>query len=206
MDSRTPDLATIRQKLTQHQPQLLPADRGHAAVSMILRDEQSGPEVLFIVRAKHDRDPWSGDIGFPGGRVDHGDPHPRQTAERETREELGLDLSPTNYLGRLDDLYGATLPILVSCFAYHLSESSEFQPNHEIADAFWFPLAELRAPERHHVASFTYRDQLITHPAVDLLGPNRTVLWGITYRLIRNFFALFELSFGVGSVDVDARP
>ncbi len=206
MHNTTPDIASIRQTLAQHRPQLLSTDRAHAAVSMILREEQAGPEVLFIIRAKHDKDPWSGDIGFPGGRVDRNDPHPRQTAVRETREELGVDLDRADYLGRLDDLYGATLPILVSCFTYHLPLTPALQLNYEVADAFWFPLEELLSPQRHHMASFTYRNRLIKHPAVDLLGPDQTVLWGITYRLIRNFFALFDLTFGTGPVDVDARP
>ena len=118
MTSTHPTLARIRQALAAHRPTVLPADRPHAAVAMLLADAQPLPEALFIVRAQHDRDPWSGDIGFPGGRVAPGDGDPRRTAERETGEELALDLAATDYLGRLDDLYGATLPILVSCFVY----------------------------------------------------------------------------------------
>ena len=67
-------------------------DRGHAAVALLLREGVFSTEVLFIIRAIHDRDPWSGNIGFPGGRLNHGGETPKQAAERETLEELSLDL------------------------------------------------------------------------------------------------------------------
>ena len=62
------DIADIAKFLANHQPDLKPVNqRGHAAVAMLLRNAASSPEVLFIVRAQHDQDPWSGNIGFPGG-------------------------------------------------------------------------------------------------------------------------------------------
>ena len=172
-------------------------DRGHAAVALLLREGVFSTEVLFIIRAIHDRDPWSGNIGFPGGRLNHGGETPKQAAERETLEELSLDLEQARYLGRLDDLYGAIMPVLVSCFVYHLQDFAELRPNHEIETTFWFPLPELLEPERHQHRTFFYRGEERSHPAVELLDPEQPLLWGITYRLMRNFFALCGQSFGV---------
>ena len=81
-------LPVIRRALAARQPVVLAVDRPHAAVAMVLSTATDGPEVLFIVRAPHDGDPWSGNLAFPGGRVATGDADPRQTAERETFEEL----------------------------------------------------------------------------------------------------------------------
>ena len=50
-------------------------------------------EVLFIKRASKKRDPWSGDIALPGGRRDPEDIDDHAAAIRETREEVGLDIS-----------------------------------------------------------------------------------------------------------------
>ena len=172
-------------------------DRGHAAVALLLRERAFSTEVLFIIRATHERDPWSGNIGFPGGRLNHGGETPQQAAERETLEELSLDLGQARYLGRLDDLYGAIMPVLVSCFVYQLQDFAELRPNHEIDTTFWFPLPELLEPERHQLRTFFYRGEARTHPAVALLEPEQPLLWGITYRLMRNFFALCGQSFGV---------
>lgn len=191
------DLARIAQVLANHQPETrAPNNRGHAAVSMLLKEGSPSPEVLFIIRAEHERDPWSGNIGFPGGRLHQENESPRQAAERETLEELALDLAQAKYLGRLNDLYGATMPVLVSCFVYQLLVEATLQPNHEVAAAFWSPLATLLEPERQQQRAFFYRGEERTHPVVELLEPQQPLLWGITYRLLRSFFELCDLDFG----------
>ena len=198
-------LARIRRALQQHEPATLTADRAHAAVAMILHAAATGPELLFILRAPCEKDPWSGDIGFPGGRLERGETDPRQAAERETAEEVGIDLAHWERLGRLDDLYGATLPVLVSCFVYACSRQPPVTPNYEIAESFWFPLRELGNPERHHRARLNYRGRTIEAPAVDLLAGHGTVLWGITYRLIASFFRVVGEPFGDLAVDACSR-
>ena len=183
-------LPAILRALATHEPTVLNVDRPHAAVALLLADAEPWPEALFIVRASHDRDPWSGDIGFPGGRVADGDGDPRRTAERETLEELDLDLTTCACLGRLDDLYGATLSILVSCFVYATSARPALHPNHEVAATSWVPLDRLLDPARHHIEAFPYRGTTTSQPVVDLLGPGTPRLWGITYRLVMQFLAI----------------
>lgn len=181
---------TISLALNTPGPRLLsPKDRKHAAVAMILRQGKSGQEVLFIERAHHPRDPWSGNLAFPGGKINPEDPQPQGAAERETIEEIGLNLSAGHYLGQLDDITGAFLPVLVSCFVYQIDWAGRFQldPN-EVKDAFWFSLEELQNPQRHQVANLDWQGGERHVPAIRILSPERPVLWGITYRLLRQFF------------------
>lgn len=49
-------------------------------------------EVLFVKRAKSNRDKYSGDIGFPGGRFEKEDYTTFNTSVRETFEEIGINL------------------------------------------------------------------------------------------------------------------
>lgn len=199
-------LPRIRQALAAHRPSVLAADRPHAAVALLLAEAMPVPEALFIVRSRHERDPWSGDIGFPGGRVAADDGDPRRTAERESSEELALDLTATDCLGRLDDLYGATLPILVSCFVYAAPRRPHLVPNHEVEATFWIPLDRLCDPVRHRLDRFDYRGRPTTQPVADLLGPGAPLLWGITYRLLRNFFGILDLPFGRTVPDTACPP
>ena len=99
---------TITQQLAQHQPVLSSTGDSHAAVALILDNAASrdDPEIVFIERAQVLGDPWSGHIAFPGGRCEPGDQLPLDTAVRETEEEIGVDLSAGQLLGRLDDLTG----------------------------------------------------------------------------------------------------
>ncbi|KAF2221451.1 hypothetical protein BDZ85DRAFT_265392 [Elsinoe ampelina] len=54
------------------------------------------PEVLFIKRAARKGDRWTSHIALPGGKRDPEDADDLAAAIRETREEVGLDVSPDN--------------------------------------------------------------------------------------------------------------
>ena len=144
--------------------------------------------MLFIERARHDDDPWSGNLGFPGGKVEETDDGERQAAERETREEIGLDLASARCLGRLSDIAGAHLPVRVSCFVYGLPPSpTVITPGDEVRTIYWVPLTDLCAPERHMSTPVLFSGSNLTAPAIRILEPGNTPLWGITYRLVMQF-------------------
>lgn len=162
----------------------------YAAVAMILREGENGLELLFIRRALHDGDPWSGNIAFPGGKAEPGE-DPRQTAERETLEEIGIDLNRAIYLGRMQDVRGSYLPIIVSCFVYWLSDpSQEIIANGEVNDTFWANLDDLYDFERHLIATVSFGGDELEAPAVALPWPDAPVLWGLTYRLAISFLEM----------------
>jgi 8-oxo-dGTP pyrophosphatase MutT (NUDIX family) len=188
-------LADIAGILAHHPPALLDLpDYTRAAVALILHAGTRGLEVLFMERAPRAGDPWSGDLGFPGGKVEEADRDPRQSAERETREEIGLDLRDGRYLGRLSDIAGAHLPVQVSCFVYGVGDPPPFELNEEVRDLFWVALADLRAPARHVAAPVRFGGEIIERPAIRLPQPGKPVLWGITYRLVMQFLELLGSS------------
>src|SRR5690606_20299703 len=65
----------------------------HASVAMILEAGAEEPTVLLLERARRHNDPWSGQIALPGGRRDPCDRDEQAVAVRETREEIGVELS-----------------------------------------------------------------------------------------------------------------
>jgi 8-oxo-dGTP pyrophosphatase MutT (NUDIX family) len=181
-------LDEIRRALDAHAPlELADAEARRAAVAMVLAEHEGDPSVLFIERASRSGDPWSGHMAFPGGRVEPGDAHVRQAAERETAEEVGLSLADAECIGRLDDKQGnpRTNPSLViSAFVYRLPEPAALAPNHEVREAFWFPLRALQDPRRH----VPYRAHTIDFPGILIGQPQRHVVWGLTYSFLESFF------------------
>lgn len=163
-----------------------------AAVALVLCEQSSGVSVLFIERAPHDRDPWSGNVAFPGGKIEKTDTEARVAAERETMEEVGVDLREGRYLGRLSDIKGSRLPVLVSCFVYGFSDTCPLAPSDEVSHAFWVPLAELLDLERHCEATVEFAGETLTCQAIQLRQPGKPVLWGITYRLLMQFLELLK--------------
>ena len=185
---------TIQERLAQASSPMSGASfcpeqqRRPSAVAMILRNGGSGLEVLFIERARHPRDPWSGNIGFPGGRFDETDSSLRHTAERETDEEVGITLATSaDYLGRLPDIVGANLPVRVSCFVYGLGGDVQTVLSDEVQDLFWTPLSHLISPQHHAFTDVHFGDVIRAVPAINLGYADKPVLWGITYRLVGQF-------------------
>jgi len=184
-------LERIRERVGSYSPDLstLPFDalQIRAAVALLLREAGHGTEILMIRRAEHEGDPWSGHIAFPGGRVDSAEEPARSAAERETLEEVGVDLAAAEYVGRLDDLLGSSEAVLVSAFAYVVPATVAVRPNYEVRSAHWFRLDDALDPDRQIVRAFLHRGQEFDFPAIRLFDDDEPVLWGLTYR----FFDVF---------------
>ena len=179
----------VATRLAQTKPVLSTAMHSlRAAVALVLREANGDLEALFIRRAEHEGDPWSGHLAFPGGRIDPTDTGPRMAAERETIEELELDLTHSRLLGQLSDVPGHAESICVSAFVYALDGDPVLKPNHEIRSAFWSPLAYLTDPARQAQRDFSYLERSMPLPTVRLLEDEHApVLWGITYKFMDEF-------------------
>lgn len=189
MDAANNSFDWISRRLSHFGPEIrdVPGFR-QAAVALILSRTGSGYRMLFIERATHPGDPWSGNIGFPGGKVEKDDADTRHAAERETMEELGVDLGKAEYLGRLSDHDGAHLPVLLSCFVYGIVEETvAFTISEEVKDVFWLTIEELTDPDRRGMHEFTFAGDRFESPCIDLPYEDKPVLWGLTYRLVHEF-------------------
>lgn len=195
MNPAVEDIASL---LKNHAAAPLPAsDAVRAAVAMILRDSPRGPQVLFVERATYVGDPWSGNVGFPGGKVIDGDSEARLTAERETIEEVGIDLTRCSYLGFLAEIAGAHLPVRVSCFVYLVPNDCIISLNCEIVDAFWVGLDQLADTRHHCLVPIPFGGEEVPRSGIRLPQAGKPILWGLTYRLVMEFFRLLSNKTGV---------
>lgn len=156
-------------------------DCGRAAVAMIL---DAALNVLFIVRAVREGDPWSGQVGFPGGRRSSKDDDLHGTAVRETREEIGLNLTGAVCLGALDDVRspaGGPLAVVARPYVFVVHEVGALELNHEVASTVSLPLAALAAGEGRGAFVLDWRGGKVTLPCVDIQGQR---LWGMTLRMV----------------------
>lgn len=164
-----------------------------AAVAMLLRDGAAGPEVFFIRRAEHPSDPWSGHMAFPGGRRQSDDDSLLDTAVRETREEVGLDLlAEADHIGQLDDLQaiarGKPQETVIRPFVFEVHRESPIRPDEkEVAEALWTPLLPLYRGEADTIRPYQWHGTQIDFPAYDVDG---RVVWGLTYQMLRSFFRI----------------
>lgn len=163
-----------------------------AAVAAIVSPTPDGLALLLVRRAARAGDPWSGDVAFPGGRQSSEDSNLVATAVRETREELGFDLSLAGtLLGRLGDVvtlaHGRMRPMIVSPWVFGVESELAHslvrnQPSGEIAASFFVTFAALADPRAAATRAFTRLR--VPAPAIRLPGrPER--LWGLTFAMVR---------------------
>lgn len=86
---------------TAHELDRFGAEHRQAAVLILLYPGPQGLEIL-LTRRSDTLSNHAGQISFPGGSVDAGDPDPVHTALREAREEVGLVSADVEILGILD--------------------------------------------------------------------------------------------------------
>lgn len=159
-----------------------------AAVALVVRREPE-PSFLLVRRAHSPRDPWSGQMALPGGRRDPEDVDLRETAVRETWEEVGIDLARSGtLLGRLPDLMPTSRAIprlVIAPFVFLLSQSPDARvASTEIAAVYWVPVAGLSAPGARSAV-------VVETPAGKREFPCYRVeghpVWGLTYRILQRF-------------------
>jgi len=189
------DVSRLARRLASRTPVEAVAEAGVrlAAVAAVLRLVNDEPELLFIKRAEVARDPWSGHMAFPGGRLEAGDASLEVTAVRETQEELSLDLTRGHMLGCLDDLAprNPTLPsILIRPFVAVVTPHVQFVPNREVAATFWVPLSHLRHPAAQTEYVMTVDHDIVRFPAFRV---EQHMVWGLTERIVRQLLSLCEL-------------
>ena len=133
--------------LARHRParKWLKGLHRRASVALILQLREGELGVLMIRRAEREGDPWSGQMAFPGGRLEPGDANALAAARRETEEEIGLRLGAGEpCLGRLSELDAVHRRfrggLVISPYVFHLQRAVNFHPNYEVAEVVWVPL------------------------------------------------------------------
>jgi 8-oxo-dGTP pyrophosphatase MutT (NUDIX family) len=140
--------------------------------------------VLFTRRAAHLQD-HAGQISFPGGRVEEGESS-RDTALRETAEEIGLDAGRIEILGHLND-YATVTGYRVTPVVGLVQPPFELKPVElEVAEVFEVPLEFLLDPTNHQRNQLVY-DGLEREYYAMPYGPY--YIWGATAGMLMNLYA-----------------
>jgi 8-oxo-dGTP pyrophosphatase MutT (NUDIX family) len=158
-----------------------------AAVALVLRATRE--EVLLMRRVEREGDRWSGQIGLPGGHAEAVDRDLVDTALREVREEVGLDLGRDAHLvGRLPPVQakarGALLPMWITPFVFQARDGLAPVPGPEAVETFWFPLARARAGELAWTHRYMRGEEERVLPAWRF---EERVVWGLTYEILSGF-------------------
>ena len=154
-----------------------------AAVLIALVPRADGLMVLYTERSADLRS-HSGQVAFPGGKIDATDAGPADAALREAWEEVGLLAQDAQVLGYLP-LYFTGSNYLITPVVAVVQPSRPFVANPaEVSGVFEVPLDKLTRIESYVERSI---DRDGTTHTIWLVEHDGHTIWGITANLTRKF-------------------
>jgi 8-oxo-dGTP pyrophosphatase MutT (NUDIX family) len=176
-------VASIIEMLATHlaHDRAVPPDDGkmRAAVAAIV---DADARVLLMRRTERTGDPWSGHVALPGGRYEARDGDLFETAIRETREELDIELRGARPLGHLPPLHPMSSGkhgIEVTPFAFAVDAAVSPRLGSEAAAVFWLPLP--LAGSGALDGTYEYPPAGMSFPCWSYEG---FTIWGLTRRIL----------------------
>jgi len=157
-----------------------------AAVLVPISNHAAGEEKLLLtLRAAH-LSSHSGEVAFPGGKWEPGDPDLYYTALREANEEVGLVPAEVELITALEPCY-TRAGTCVTPFVARVNADSPVYPNpDELADYFWFPLEILMNDQRVRTDIFEVAGEEYWAPVYEFSG---YTIWGFTARVLVDLMA-----------------
>jgi 8-oxo-dGTP pyrophosphatase MutT (NUDIX family) len=180
-------LARLKENLSSN-PRSSSDEPVDAVVGILLYQESAGElNTLLIHRVERSNDPWSGQIGLPGGRVEKFDGSTREALEREVREEVGLELNEEGQLlGLLSVGHpGRRIEMKVQPWVYGLHRRPKVISGPEVQHLFWVSLSKL--PLLRGTSEVEIRG---TRILVEAFLVDGRVVWGFTYRVLNELLAV----------------
>lgn len=155
-----------------------------AAVLIALIERDDGVHVLLTQRTKGLRD-HSGQIAFPGGKVDPDDASPAATALREAWEEVGLAADRVDILGYLGAYLTRTGFRIVPVVARVRPPFTLTLNPAEVVETFEVPFAFLMSEANHILGQATWKETPWHFYKIDY---ETRSIWGITAGILRILF------------------
>jgi 8-oxo-dGTP pyrophosphatase MutT (NUDIX family) len=169
-------------------------DRAPARAAVLVPIVQRAEPMVLLTERATQMSTHSGQVAFPGGRVDPDDANIAAAALREAWEEVGLSSHFVEVLGTLPTYTTVTSFIVTPVIAlvqpgFHLTLSPL-----EVADAFEVPLAYLMNPANHRrhamVGEGISARQWFSMPYQD--GLQERFVWGATAGMLRNLYCFLS--------------
>lgn len=155
-----------------------------AAVLIPLIERGEAEMSLLLTQRSADLKTHAGQVSFPGGRMEEGDPDIAVTALRETEEEVGIRRSGVSVIGYLDPMptitgYAVTPVVGLVAADFELNIDAT-----EVEYVFEVPLAFLMDKSNKKLVDREYQDRVFKMVEYHYADER---IWGATAFIIEKF-------------------
>lgn len=165
----------------------IPANARQGGVLVLFYPRMGQPYLPLILRPTYDG-VHSGQVGFPGGGQESGDPDIIATALREAQEEIGIALEPITVLGQLTPLYVFASNYLVHPTVAWMAHPPQFQiDQREVAALIETPLSALLEPSNYRRERWELRGRAVDVPFFYI---QTYTIWGATAMMLSELLTL----------------
>jgi 8-oxo-dGTP pyrophosphatase MutT (NUDIX family) len=140
--------------------------------------------VLLTLRTSH-LNAHSGQIAFPGGKIEEGDATPVETAMREAEEEVGIPRAAVTPLSLLDLHNTGTGFRIIPVLALVDPAITPMPHPAEVAEIFEVPLSFLMEVENHKEELRDWKGCSVRFYAMEY---EQRYIWGATAAILRNLY------------------
>ena len=159
---------------------------------ILLYPNEAGQLLTVFIERPVNNSIHSGQIAFPGGKIDPGDESPAAAALRETEEEIGVSKLSVEIIGTLSNLFIPASKFLVIPHVGVVTETPRFQPNpaevQSVIPASVQKILEMSPAMKEFPTSYGN----LMAPYFDLNGHH---IWGATAMMVSEFRELLRDSF-----------
>ena len=161
-----------------------------AAVNILLYLKNNEWYFPLMVRTTNERDRHSGQISLPGGKKEDSDENFEQTAQRETSEEMGIDIHYNRIIREMSPIYIPPSNFYVKAFVSYTKKNPEFTlQKSEAVELIEFPVSTL--------LSLSDQPEMLVLPTsngvkVPVINFNNYIIWGATSMILSELSHLLK--------------
>ena len=161
-----------------------------AAVNILLYLKNNEWYFPLMVRTTNERDRHSGQISLPGGKKEESDENFEQTAQRETFEEMGIDIHYNRIIREMSPIFIPPSNFYVRAFISYTKKNPEFiLQKSEAVELIEFPVTAL--------LSLSEQPEFMVLPTsngveVPVINFNNYIIWGATSMILSELSYLLK--------------
>ena len=179
-----------KMRLNYNEEKIAASNPKKAAVLALFYPNEKGETCFLLTQRASYKGTHSAQISFPGGKIEKTDKNLKETALRETFEEVGISEENINVIREITDVYIPPSNFLATPYIAFSKEKPNFIINHEVDHTFDVLLKDLL--DDSNITSINITTSYAKNTDVPCFKLNNYIVWGATAMILNEIKELLK--------------